>query len=115
MVLGSHLREARATKMRRPPDGLENSENRRSAGRHGNQHVRLRRAQISASRRPDGPKDCASRPALGPWPFGGSSNLFGIKEIKVCTAIREFGEIACRGFAFGGPKGGFDGVERVKL
>jgi hypothetical protein len=29
------------------PNDLENSEDRRSAGRHGNQHVRLRDAQVS--------------------------------------------------------------------
>src|SRR5215213_7767238 len=33
----------------RNPDELENSEDRRSAGGHGNQHVRLRGASIDAS------------------------------------------------------------------
>src|SRR3954471_2531420 len=33
------------------PNELENSEDCRSAGGHGNQHVRLRDAQIGASRR----------------------------------------------------------------
>jgi len=32
------------------PNDLENSEDRRSVGGHGNQHVRLRSAQIDGSR-----------------------------------------------------------------
>ena len=31
------------------PNGLENPENRRSAGRHGNQHVYVRDPQVSGS------------------------------------------------------------------
>jgi hypothetical protein len=31
------------------PNGLESTENRRSAGRHGNQHVRVRRPQVTGS------------------------------------------------------------------
>jgi hypothetical protein len=35
---------------------LENSENRRSAGRHGNQHVRLRSTQINRVETTCGPE-----------------------------------------------------------
>ena len=31
------------------PDGLESTENRRSLGRHGNQHVYVRHPQVSGS------------------------------------------------------------------
>ena len=31
------------------PNGLESTKNRRSAGRHGNQHVCVRRPQVSGS------------------------------------------------------------------
>ena len=43
-------REYRAKTIRRPPNDLEDSENHRSAGGHGNQHVRLRSAQIEKRR-----------------------------------------------------------------
>src|ERR1700709_1185159 len=44
---------------------------------------------------------------------GGSSNLFRIEEVQVGAAICKIGEVACGGFAFGGTKGGFDGIERI--
>ena len=99
---------------------MENSENRRSAGRHGNQHVRLRRAQIIASRRLF---ETNWRPRglvlhAQPWGrgrFDGSSNVRCIEEIEVSAAIGKIGEVAGRGFPFGGTKGGFDGVEGVKI
>jgi hypothetical protein len=37
----------RPVSTRSEPNDLEDPKNRRSAGRHGNQHVRLRRPQVS--------------------------------------------------------------------
>lgn len=40
---------------------------------------------------------------------------FRIEEVQVGAAVCKIGEVTCRGLPFGGRKGGFDGVERVKI
>ena len=57
------------------PNGLENSKNRRSAGGHGNQHVRLRSAQVGRSRR-------SARPVATVSGRGRRPLCFGFAEIR---------------------------------
>src|SRR4051794_31635070 len=113
MVLGCCLRKARATKMRRPrwPGKLQKSSKCRSAWKS---------TCTPAPRANNRVETTAPRIVLRAQPWGrgrfdGSSNLFRIKEIKIGTAIRKFGEVIRRGLAFGRTKGGFDGVDRIKI
>ena len=83
------------------PNDLENSEDRRGAGGHGNQHVRLRRAQIGSKRsaRLRWQSAAASRgrrPVLCSATIANASNFFRIEEMEIRSAIGEVCRICSR-------------------
>jgi hypothetical protein len=96
---------------------LEDSEDRRSSGRHGNQHVRLRIAQVSVKRLPGSRRDiCASRGrrihrAVGET----SSNFLCIENVEVGTAIGKVGEVGACGLSFRRSHARLQRVERVEM
>src|ERR1700712_4755848 len=96
------------------PNDLENSEDCRGAGGHGNQHVRLRSAQISEM--PGSGSDAGAGHASGSRAARADepSNVLGIEKIEIDAAVREIGQIGCRGFAFGRSHTGLEGVPRIK-
>ena len=63
------------------PNGLEDSEDCRSAGRHGNQHVRLRRAQVV---RPE-----TICPALAATPAASSRGRRPVPNFQTSIASRQ--------------------------
>jgi hypothetical protein len=79
VALGSTLRDV-APNYSGDPNDLENSEDSRSAGGHGNQHVRLRCAQI------DGIEAICPAPAANccfePWQASCSRFRFTISDIS---------------------------------
>src|SRR5215813_13900816 len=93
---------------------LEDPEDCRSAGGHGNQHVRLRGAQITKrSARLDRRSVAASRGRRDAK--ANRSSVLRVEEIQIGAAIGEIGEIARRGFSFRRPKSRLQRVHRIEI
>jgi hypothetical protein len=78
------------------PNGLENSKNRRSAGGHGNQHVRLRSAQVRRSRRSARPVATVSGRGRRPLCFGFAEIRRGAQRPAQTAAGSESRKISVR-------------------
>lgn len=102
------------------PNDLENSEDRRGAGGHGNQHVRLRRAQIDSKRsaRLQWQSAAASRgrrPVLCSATIANASNFFRIEEMEIRSALGEVCRIFSRDPSLGRGHAGLEGIQRIKM